>query len=51
MPTNLSWLFWAYGIGWLLIFGYLVWMSRRQQSLGRRLGQLRDLIEKKSDRR
>src|SRR5579862_2172882 len=23
MPTNLSWLFWAYGIGWLLIFGHL----------------------------
>jgi len=48
---NLSWLFWAYGVGWVLIFGYLFWLSRREQSLRSRLARLRELLEKKPERK
>jgi len=47
MMENLSWLFWAYGAGWLLIFGYLFWMSRREHALRRKVSELQELMNEK----
>jgi CcmD family protein len=44
---NLNWLFGAYGIGWLLIFGYLFLISRKEQRLRKRVSELEELIEER----
>jgi len=44
---NLSWLFFAYVIGMGLIFAYLFYISRREQSLRRRISELQSLLEEK----
>ena len=48
---NLSWLFYAYGIGWLLIFAYLFWIGRREQSLRRRIAELQSLMNERWTRK
>lgn len=47
---NLTWLFGAYGIGYLLIFMYLFLISRRELSVRRRLDALRELLGRKTER-
>ncbi|HUI57170.1 MAG TPA: CcmD family protein [Bryobacteraceae bacterium] len=42
---NLNWLFYAYGIGWLVIFGYLFQISRKEHSLRKRIADLQEMIE------
>jgi len=42
---NLSWLFWAYAIGWALIFGYLFQISRRELALRRKIADLQAIVE------
>lgn len=42
---NLNWLFWAYAIGWGLIFGYLLFIARKEQSLRRRIADLQGILE------
>jgi CcmD family protein len=37
MQTNLLWLAAAFGIGWAIIFLYVVWISRRVTGLQRRV--------------
>jgi CcmD family protein len=44
---NLSWLFYAYGAGWLLIFGYLFSIGRREHALRRKVAELQELINEK----
>jgi CcmD family protein len=44
---NLNWLFYAYGIGWLIIFGYLFQISRKESALRRKVGELRESIEER----
>lgn len=47
MDNNLSWLFWAYAIGWGLIFLYLFNLSRRELSLRRRISDLQARVEER----
>jgi hypothetical protein len=44
---NLSWLFWAYFIGWGIIFVYLFQMSRREVSLRRKIADLQARVEER----
>jgi hypothetical protein len=45
MDPNLSWLCWAYGIGWALIFIYLFQLSRREVTLRRKIADLQARVE------
>ena len=47
---NLSYLFAAYTAIWLVIFGYLFSLSRRQRSLEREIESLRKALEGKRER-
>lgn len=47
MMENLHWLFYAYGAGWLLVFLYLFWISRREATLRRRVADLQVRIEER----
>ena len=47
MMENLSWLFYAYGAGWLLIFAYLFRIGRREQQLRRKVAELTELLNEK----
>jgi CcmD family protein len=51
MMENLSWLFYAYGAGWLLIFAYLFWIGRREQQLRRKVAELTELLNEKWTRK
>ena len=45
MDNNLGWLFWAYAIGWALIFLYLFQLSRRESTLRRKIADLQARVE------
>lgn len=47
VDPNLSWLFWGYAAGWLLIFGYLFSISRKEHSLRRKVSELQEAIEER----
>jgi CcmD family protein len=51
MMENLHWLFYAYGAGWLLIFGYLFSIGRREQRLRRKVAELQELLNEKWTRK
>lgn len=44
---NLSWLFWAYAIGWGIIFVYLFQISRREVTLRRKIADLQERVEER----
>ena len=44
---NLNWLFWAYAIGWTLIFVYLIQIGRREGTLRRKVADLQAMMEEK----
>jgi hypothetical protein len=44
---NLSWLFWAYAIGWAIIFVYLFQISRREMALRRKIAELQAIVEER----
>jgi CcmD family protein len=48
---NLSWLFYAYGAGWLLIFTYLFWIGHRERHLRRKVAELQELLNEKWTRK
>ncbi len=50
MAENLSWLFYAYGIGWGLIFLYLFWISRREQTLRKQIAKLNSFLNERERR-
>ncbi|MEO8130403.1 MAG: hypothetical protein ABI822_25105, partial [Bryobacteraceae bacterium] len=47
MEENLHWLYYAFGFGWALVFLYLIWISRREQSLRSQIKKLQSLLEEK----
>ena len=47
MMENLHWLFYAYSAGWLFIFLYLFWISRRERTLRRRVADLQARIDER----
>jgi CcmD family protein len=47
VDNNLGWLFWAYAIGWALIFLYLFQIGRREASLRRKIADLQAIVEER----
>ncbi len=45
--SSLSFLFVAYTITWVAFFGYIIYMSRKQQALKRDIDALRKQLEEK----
>lgn len=43
---NLGYLLAAYGIIWAVVFGYVLYMQRKQRKLNKQVGQLRELLDK-----
>jgi CcmD family protein len=44
---NLNWLFYAYGIGWLVIIGYLFQISQKERKVRHRVAELQEMIEER----
>jgi CcmD family protein len=44
---NLSWLFWGYTAGWLIIFAFLFSISQKERTLRRKISELQDNIEER----
>jgi CcmD family protein len=44
---NLNWLFGAYGIAFLLLFGYLFQIGRRESDLRHRISNLQATVEER----
>ena len=44
---NLTWLFYAYGLAWLLIMGYLFQISQKEKKLRHRIAELQEMIEER----
>jgi CcmD family protein len=47
MDPQLSFLFWGYTVGWLLIFGYLFWISQKERSLRKKVSELQEAMEER----
>jgi len=45
MDKNLSWLFWGYAAGWLLIFAYLFRISQKESTLRKKISELQEAME------
>ena len=43
---NLGYLLAAYGVIWAVVFGYVLYMQRKQKRLNKQVGQLRELLDK-----
>jgi len=48
MSDNLPWLFGACTLGWLILFGYLVWLAKRERELRRRVAALQEGFMRRS---
>jgi CcmD family protein len=46
--TNLSFLFAAYAAVWVLLFLYIVTLSRRNQALSKEIEELRELLKRRT---
>jgi CcmD family protein len=46
--TNLGFLFAAYTAVWVVLFGYLVTLSRRNRALEREIEELRQLLQRRA---
>jgi CcmD family protein len=44
---NLSWLFWAYGAGWLLMFAFLFRISQKERTLRKKISELQETIDER----
>ena len=51
MTTGWSLLIAAYAVIWLVLFGYCVWLLRRQEALRRDVDALRKALESRDERR
>jgi len=47
MDPQLSFLFWGYAIGWLLIFGYLFWIAQKEKTLRKKVAELQEAMEER----
>jgi CcmD family protein len=48
-PSNLTYLFAAFAVSWLIFFAYAFFVSRKQQEMEREISQLRRLLEDRKD--
>lgn len=44
----MPWLFAAYGVGWGLIFGYLVVISKRERETRKKIAALQEIVNDRS---
>ena len=51
VDPNLNWLFYGYGVGWLLIFLYIFQIGRREHDLQKKVSELQAAMEDKWKRR
>jgi CcmD family protein len=51
MAENLPWLFGAFVVAWLLIFGYLAWISSQERELRRRVAALQKALSERDKSR
>jgi hypothetical protein len=49
MNGDLRWLFGAFALGWMIIFGYLAWISGKERSLRRQLAALREVFDRSQE--
>ena len=47
MDPQLSYLFWGYTAGWLLIFGYLFSIAAKERTLRRKVSELQEAMEER----
>ena len=47
VDPNLSWLFWGFAAGWLLIFGYLFSIAQKERTLRKKVSELQEAIEER----
>jgi len=45
MDKQLGYLLWGYAAGWLLIFGYLFWISAKERMLRKKISELQEAME------
>ena len=48
-PSNLTYLFAAFAVSWVIFFAYAFFVSRKQQEMEREIRQLRRLLEDRKD--
>lgn len=48
MGENLPWLFGAFTVGWALVFGYLVVISKWERDTRKKITELRELVNEGS---
>jgi len=47
MDKQLGFLLWGYAAGWLLIFGYLFLIARKERGLRKKISELQEAIEER----
>ena len=47
--SNLPFLFAAFAVSWVVLFGYLFYVNRRQHELGKEVARLQKLLENDSE--
>jgi len=47
MDPQLKFLFWGYAAAWLLIFGYLFWISQKERALRKKVSELQEAMEER----
>ena len=45
LPSNLTYLFAALAVSWVIFFAYAFYVSRKQQDMEREIRQLRQILE------
>ena len=45
LPSNLTYLFAAFAVSWVIFFAYAFYVSRKQQDMEREIRQLRQILE------
>jgi CcmD family protein len=48
---NVAFLFSAYTVGWVIVLGYVFWLSRRARSLRAEIEELKQSIQRESPKR
>ena len=48
-PSNLPYLFAAFAVSWVVLFGYLFYVNRRQHEMKKEITRLRNVLEQTSE--
>jgi CcmD family protein len=47
---NLSFLFYGYSVIWVIIVGYIFWLTRREKNLRDEIEELKQMVNKETER-